>query len=120
MMNIPHAPRNPVHMELPLQRIRRLIKLMSAQKAPKEVALLKDILVRLRLWEKDLAVHSEYFGQYEADAGNENMVQLLSHQIWRIGDKVHDIEKMQELGEGDMFGYATITLCAALLPMVLC
>jgi hypothetical protein len=100
MMNIQHAPRILRDLDWLLQRIRTLIEMFkSFQRVVKEVALLKDSLLRLRLWEKDLAVRSDCFGQYEADSGNENMVQLLKDQIWKIDHKVMILRRWKNPGK---------------------
>jgi len=117
-MEVQDAARSPTplrsdYIKLFLQRIRSLIeKLKSPQRLGKEAALLQDVLVRLRLWEKDLAIRSGHFGQYEGS--NESMVQLLSLQVGKIDDKVRDIEKMEESREDNMFGYASNPLDSAI------
>jgi hypothetical protein len=110
MMEVQDVARSPTQSRddymklLLLERIRSLIKKRkSPQRLGKDAALLQDVLVRLRLWEKDLAICSEHFDQYEGS--NESMVQLLLHQVGKIHDKVGEIEKMEESREDDMFGY---------------
>jgi hypothetical protein len=80
-----------------LGRIRVCMRALKNQDHQDDAALLQDLIIRLRLWKKDVAIGTEPFRQYRLN--NPDMDNLLGDQIGQIDSRVQKLNTI--IGMGD-------------------
>lgn len=77
-----------------LERMRGGLQALKVQNLHEDANILQDLIIRIRLWRKDMALDSLPFMQYQSE--NVRMVRLLKDQITKIESIIRELETANE------------------------